>query len=167
MRQIRANVFETNSSSTHSLVLFKNRADKYTYEEMYEELKYHIHDGIYMPWEELYFGRYPFKVLTSFRDKLHYAYANTHGIEDKVNEVTEVLSELVPDIWGFKPSDSFMGVDETMLPYWLKELRIDLAEFLTNKKYVVVCDGDEYCIWEDLKEKGIINTEAIEKELDI
>lgn len=167
MRQIRSNVFETNSSSTHSLVLFKHKEERYTYDEMYDELKYNIKDGVYSPWDELYFGRYPFRVLTTFKDKLHYAYANTHGIEDKVREVTEVLSELVPDIYNFKPEDSFMGVDETVLPYWLKELRIDLAEFLTNKKYVVICDGDEYCIWEDLKEKGIINTAAIEKEVNI
>ena len=167
MRQIRANVFETNSSSTHSLVLFKHREERYTHDEMYKELKYDIKDGIYKPWEEMYFGRYPFRVLTSFQDKLHYAYANTHGIEEKIAEVTEVLSTLVPEVWGFEPKDEYMGVDETTLPYWLKELGIDLTEFLVNKKYAVICDGDEYCIWEDLKEKGIINTAAIEKEIDV
>lgn len=167
MRQIRKNVFETNSSSTHSLVLFKHREERYTHDEMYKELEYHIRDGIYKPWDELYFGRYPFRVLTSFQDKLHYAYANTHGVTEKVNEVTEVLSGLVPEVWGFEPEDEYMGVDETTLPYWLKELGITLEEFLVNKKYAVICDGDEYCIWEDLKEKGIINTAAIEKEIDI
>ena len=167
MRQIRANVFETNSSSTHSLVLFKHREERYTHDEMYNELKYDIKDGIYKPWEEMYFGRYPFRVLTSFQDKLHYAYANTHGIEEKIAEVTEVLSTLVPEVWSFEPKDEYMGVDETTLPYWLKELGITLEEFLVNKKYAVICDGDEYCIWEDLKEKGIINTAAIEKEIDV
>ena len=167
MRQIRKNVFETNSSSTHSLVLFKHREERYTHDEMYKELKYDIKDGIYRPWEEMYFGRYPFRVLTSFQDKLHYAYANTHGIEEKIAEVTEVLSTLVPEVWGFESKDEYMGVDETTLPYWLKELGITLEEFLVNKKYAVICDGDEYCIWEDLKEKGIINTAAIEKEIDV
>ena len=166
MRQIRANVFETNSSSTHSLVLFKHREERYTHDEMYNELKYDIKDGIYRPWEELYFGRYPFRVLTSFKDKLHYAYANTHGIEERVEKITETLTRLVPEIFGFEPKD-YMGVDETTLPYWLVDLGITLEEFLTNKKYAVICDGDEYCIWEDLKEKGIINTDAIEKEIDV
>ena len=166
MRQIRANVFETNSSSTHSLVLMKNRNERYTHNEMYEELKHSIKDGIYKPWDELYFGRSPFKILTSFREKLHYAYANTHGIEDRMEKVTETLTSLVPEIYGFESRD-YIGVDETTLPYWLTELGITLEEFLTNKKYAVVCDGDEYCIWEDLKKKGIINTDAIEKEIDV
>lgn len=168
MRQIRYNVFETNSSSTHSLVLLKKeKPEYYTHDEMYEELKWRIkEDGAYKPWDELYFGRSPFQILRTFKEKLHYAYANTHGDEDKMEEVTSVLRELVPEVTYFVPYDEYIGVDDTTVPYWLKELGISLKEFLTNKKYVVICDGDEYCVWEEMKRSGLINSDSIEKEID-
>ncbi len=48
-----------------------------------------------------------------------------------------------------------------MLPKWLKDADISLIEFLTNKNIIVICDGDEYCIWTDLKKLGLINMDNI------
>ena len=81
-RQIRRCVFETNSSSQHSLCVMKID-EYYTPEEISknfflwnnkdtgeEKCEWHIWDG------DLEFGRSPFRVLCNFHDKLLYACAS-------------------------------------------------------------------------------------------
>lgn len=51
-----------------------------------------------------------------------------------------------------------------LLQGFLKEEGISLKEFLTNKKYVVIIDGDEYDTFGKLKEAGMINLAEIERE---
>lgn len=96
-RQIRKNVFETNSSSMHSLVITKT-SDKYTSEEIMKDIylsndkNTNEEDCIWKIWDEdkLYFGRSPFKVLSSFRDKWLYALASLVGeYNDKVYKELE------------------------------------------------------------------------------
>ena len=55
-------------------------------------------------------------------------------------------------------------VDENMLSGFLKKENISLEEYLTNKKYVVIQDGDEYCYWSDMKKAGLVNMDAIDHE---
>ena len=55
-------------------------------------------------------------------------------------------------------------VDENIFGRFLKKENISLEEFLINKKYVVICDGDEYCVYDDMKKAGLINTEMIDYE---
>ena len=81
-RQIRRCVFETNSSSLHSLCVMKID-EYYTPEEISknfflwnnkdtgeEKCEWHIWDG------DLEFGRSPFRVLCNFHDKWLYACAS-------------------------------------------------------------------------------------------
>lgn len=60
---------------------------------------------------------------------------------------------------------NFGSTDDYMLKGWLDKAGITLEEFLTNRRYIVICDGDEYCIWDDMKKSGLINTDIIEKEI--
>lgn len=55
-------------------------------------------------------------------------------------------------------------VDENILSGFLEKEGITLEEFLTNKKYVVIQDGDEYCYWYDMKKTGLVNMDAIDHE---
>ena len=65
--------------------------------------------------------------------------------------------------WCFeKPYTGY--VDEDMLSGFLKEKNISLGEFLLNKRYVVIQDGDEYCYWLDIKETGLIDMDKIDYE---
>lgn len=161
MKQIREGIFETNSSSTHSMVIRKGTGTYYTHEEMLYEM-YDIHDGVYQPWSSLYFGRAPFRVLTTFEDKVRYAYANLAQ-----EMVDEVIRELLPEFTrsDFKCHNCDIGTDDRMLESWLKEAGITLKEFLTNRKYIIICDGDEYGYWEALITAKLINTDVIEREL--
>ena len=55
-------------------------------------------------------------------------------------------------------------VDEDVLSGFLSKENISLEEFLINKKYVVIQDGDEYCYWIHMKKTGLVNMDKIEKE---
>ena len=37
-------------------------------------------------------------------------------------------------------------------------------EYLTNKKYVVIQDGDETCYWNAMKKTGLVNMDIIDYE---
>lgn len=176
MRQIRASVFETNSSSMHSLVIKKN-SDYYTNEEIHEHLW--LHNGEWDIWREesIEFGRHPFKCLGTFESKVRYAIASLCGYhrdrEERFKEIENIVKEVVIECtniklpkmsWSDNEGLSYGYVDEDILTPFLKEENISLKEFLTNKKYVVIVDGDEYCIWDSMKEAGLINMDEIEKE---
>lgn len=55
-------------------------------------------------------------------------------------------------------------VDENILSGFLQREKISLEDFLTNKKYVVIQDGDEYCYWKDMKKSGLVNMDIIDHE---
>ena len=183
MIQYRGSVFETNSSSAHSLVILDKPFDYYTPEEAQKELwVYYDEDtGIYNPQEDLYFGRYPFRILRTFEDKLNYAYANAPHrlIIDKKNHksrwsteywrISRVVKNIIP---GFKKAifESFYdkpSKDQGMLWPWLKQHGITMEQFLLDKTIIVICDGDEYHAWKHMKEDGLINLGIIKKEIGI
>lgn len=84
--------------------------------------------------------------------------------EDKIIEIYGKGNYLKRDdkwiCWGYNTG----MVDEDILSDFLKRENISITEFLKNKKYVVVVDGDEYCIYDSLKKSGLINFNNIEKE---
>ena len=168
MRQIRNGVFETNSSSMHSLVIRSDEViegDIYlTQDEIDKEVKLYMHkkDTFNDFEKDWYFGRAPFMIMSSFVEKWKYAYSSYAYDESKQDELVKLLKELSPQVKKFVPPE-YCGTDDALLDSWLKKANIDLKEFLTNKKYIIICDGDEYCIWEDMKKSGIIDTAAFEE----
>lgn len=188
MIQLRRGTFETNSSSSHSLVVTKGNNGHYTPEEAYEELDWDMYSkdgerwpdddngGIWMPSEDMYFGRAPFRVLMTFEEKLRYAYAcapirkrpgrrHKYTYSREYYKVTNIVKKFIPKFKGVKFNSDYIGTDDCCLRHWLKKLDISLIEFLTNKNIVVICDGDEYTIWQDMKNIGLVKEENFEKEL--
>lgn len=230
-RQIRTGVFETNSSSMHSLVIMKN-SEYYTPEEILEEIYLHrdLETGeescVWEPWEhDMRFERSPFKTLGTFTDKWLYACASlvsdynnekykelealalkyipglkkiklpmtSNSIANKDSEkakdseyyqhygkteaeLIEYLSKKEKDwdmeieywesdsgYWHYDMPDTGY-TDDNILSGFLKKEGITLEEYLINKKYVVIVDGDEYCIFDSMKEHGLINMDAIDRE---
>lgn len=190
--QIRQNVFETNSSSMHSLVV-KNTEDEYeTHEEIASDI--FIDEGTWNIWDDddLTFGRAPFHCLATFRWKTYYAIACLCGYcmqydskvhlknaEENFNNILKIVHDVYPECTNIelpivtmrdkcKPYEAtFYGyVDEDILTPFLKEEGISLKEFLTNKKYFVIVDGDEYCIWRSIKRTGVINKNMIAREYE-
>lgn len=183
MIQVRSSTFETNSSSAHSLVIGKKYAGRYTPEEALREIGIDD-DGFWRPerwWDEdpFYFGRAPFQILQTFTEKLRYVYAHTpvrHHPPTPGNKwgrysyrfyvISDKLKKFLPgyagisfvNYWSHRRfSHGNIGTDDHMLWDWLKEANVTLEEFLLNKNIMVIVDGDEYCIWSDLKRKGIVS----------
>lgn len=218
-RQIRRGVFESNSSSQHSLVVMKND-DHYTVQEILKGL-YIQKDGV---WDvcELDFGRAPFRVLGTFKMKWLYACASLveEYNDDAYKELEALAFKYVPGLkrielpmtttciinkdleenkdyeygkteeelnkyleqkeknWGIETieywedrhgnfcfSIPYTGqTDEPFLQRFLEHEKLSLEEYLTNRKYVIIQDGDEYCYWQDMKNAGLVNSDAIDHE---
>ena len=173
MKQVRSNIFETNSSSSHSLVIRSNKLMEeleesiyFTHEEMLDSLS-RIKNGEYKSWDkDWYFGRAPFRALDTFELRFQYAYANYCYNDEKLKELVELLKKLVPEVKSIKTPE-YIGVDDCHLDFWLAKNNISLEEFLTNKKYIVIQDGDEYNIWNDLVQTGLIDTAALDNGKDV
>ncbi len=200
-RQVRRNVFETNSSSMHSLVI-KKESVYFTNEEARDGI-YVNENGIFdLSLEEMYFGRSPFQVLYTLLDKAKYVLASMCMYKDDAvyKEVKNVIHSYIPEFIDFelelrahtynsistteeeikkwagegnyaKKDDNWItweyelgGVDKDILSSFLKKENITITEFLKNKRYIVIVDGDEYRIYKDMKRNGLINTDNIEKE---
>ena len=178
MKQIRRNVFETNSSSSHSLVITTDN-EHYTKEEINKNF-YVTKKGIVRLWESsLEFYRSPFDMLVTFKDKLRYAIASSNG--NLVDECREICKKYVDGFIDFEfdtkdyvwdsevkdyvetnePIPNYGGTDDYQIDGWLKKYNVSLEEFLTNKRYIVVVDGDEYNCWLHIKDSGLVNTSKI------
>lgn len=173
MIQTRMNCFETNSSSSHSLVITNKDNGRYTPEEALDSLHW-MRDGWWEPYGKLYFGRHPFQVLSTFSDKLRYVYAHTPfrvrpSKKHKWNNysamywvINNKVKKFLPGFKGIRvPRGTHIGTDDHCLWGWLKEANITLEEFLMNKNIIVICDGDEYCIWTGMKKLGLITKDNI------
>lgn len=177
MKQIRRNVFETNSSSSHSLVITTDN-EHYTREEINKN--FYMIDGIVRLWESsLEFYRSPFDMLVTFKDKLRYAIASSNG--NLVDECREICKKYVGGfvdfefntkdyVWDSEVNDyvdadelipNYGGTDDYQIEGWLKHYNVSLEEFLTNKRYIVVVDGDEYNCWLHIKDSGLVDTSKI------
>lgn len=178
MKQIRRNVFETNSSSSHSLVITTDN-EHYTREEINKNF-YVTKKGIVRLWESsLEFYRSPFDMLVTFKDKLRYAIASSNG--NLVDECREICKKYVDGFTDFEfdtkdyvwdsevkdyvetdePIPNYGGTDDYQIEGWLKSYNVSLEEFLTNKRYIVVVDGDEYNCWFHIKDSGLVDTSKI------
>ena len=180
--QIRRGCFETNSSSQHSIVVTKDdrritadmlkdrNSDEYIYTK----------DGeISLCERDITFGRSPFRILTSFKEKMCFAIAEQCGWSKKpqidFEWMEELIREIDPDIKKVHlPEESwhegrtyYGEVDHQscgVLKNFLAEKAITWKDFLLCRKYIIICDGDERDIWGTLKELSMINTDEIVEE---
>ena len=193
MINVRKSVFETNSSSSHSVAI--TDSDCYETKEYFQELadrmwtndenEYRVSKLFVDDAEDLEFGRYPFDILYTFADKVRYAFASYSYDPDceMFCEIKRIIEKYTGrskivfprelhwdriDDNGNVPSTEFYGyVDHQscrLLDGFLKKSGITMEEFLTNRKYMVIIDGDEYNFWGKMKESKIINTSVIGKE---
>ena len=183
-RKIRRGCFQTNSSSEHVLCLMKT--DKPVTEETFENEYFYLrNDGILdYTYEEddFYFGRSPFRVLCTFRDKLMFVIASycggyTTNAEEEFEKILKIVQEINPNIKGIKLPKSYYydkifygDIDHQsagLLQKFLVSHNLTIKDFLSNGKYIVIITGDEYTIYDDLKDFGLINLDNIEEEFKI
>lgn len=231
MRQVRYGVFETNSSSMHSIVVMKeNEKFKGRYDHP-ESGIYIENDGEWRIWDDndLCFGRYPFRILSTFEDKFYYAVASLCAykpVEEATrnfNELIRIAKKYIPEIKNITvpvnyqqaystvdgrklqpdevhwhksydakedkeeycyKDDEGKWVKATPLPYeedyqvpdygdvdhdscgllesFLKNEKVSLEDFLINKKYTVVIDGDEYYEFDKMLNSGVLDDSSMD-----
>lgn len=171
---VRCGTFETNSSSSHSLVVTKS-SDVFTPEEIRENFWVDKDRLIWMGSYRLDFGRNPNAPLVSFADKLRYliaTYCNSNP--EKIDELLSIVQKYVPEVKGFKLDLTYNGnrcyygsIDHQSMGIvrsYIEKHNLSLEEFLINKKYIIILDGDEYDMWGTMKESGLVNLDFIEEE---
>lgn len=175
MIKIRNSVFETNSSSMHSLVIKKN-GTMITADKAKED--FYAHDGVLEIWNDdaVYFDRYPFEILTKPLRKFEYLVASFAKNEKVRNEIIELykaelgLKDIIfPSVYSDEYEPNYGCVDHQsigLVTKYLEKNKISFKDFIFNDKYVIIIDGDEYGAWENAKESGIINLEEIEVEIN-
>lgn len=167
--QTHSGVFVTSGSPMHLLVV-STKEGKYTEDEIY--------DGIWMgangKWDiwsqDIQFGRASFQLLHTFSGKVRYALASLNGSDIRLSEVNAIIEKYAPKIKevglpAIAEDDVGGWTDDDILPGALRELGISLEDFLTDRRYMVVVDGDEYCVWDSLKKSGLIDTDMIKEEV--
>lgn len=163
MIQVRNEVFETNSSSAHTIAIKKN--DEYDY-----DLGWYVDDnGTFELWRtELEFGRTPFDILTETKEKLPYFICAfgfkkiSRIILENVSEVKQIKKPCLTQ-WDYK--DLKGGIDHQsagMLEHFIKKHNLTIEEALFNTKYIIIIDGDEYNIWDKMVRENIINKEIFD-----
>lgn len=171
---VRCGTFETNSSSSHSLVVTKS-SDVFTPEEIRENFWVDKDRLIWMGSYRLDFGRNPNAPLVSFADKLRYliaTYCNSNP--EKIDELLSIVRKYVPEVKEFKFDLTYNGnrcyygsIDHQSMGIvrsYIEKHNLSLEEFLINKKYIIILDGDEYDMWGTMKESGLVNLDFIEEE---
>lgn len=138
--------------------LFILKQDKpQTHEDLRSELWLHEDNSIDLDWwDECMYDDDEVKILFGFRDKLKYAYAcwyNDSEIEDIIRRwLPEITRIQVPSCRAHRGNN---------LHAWSKKYNFTLEEFLTNNKYVVICDSGNAI--ENIIDLGLFDWNNIEK----
>lgn len=171
MIQIRNGVFETNSSSSHSLVV-KTEGRVLTPEEIAESM-YISGNGSVRIYDNS-FGRSPFQVLSQPLDKLAYVLAE-YSKTDQFQSILDRFIEYVPGLkkidfpneinWRTDKVEVYYGdIDHQsagMLKRAIFEEQIDPLDIVFNTRYVIIVDGDEYDEFGSMFRSGLINMNKI------
>ena len=154
MIQVRTSMFETNSSSTHSIVVSYDKKIQYVtnpYQTHYATYE----NGVLRLCEDNSFG-WGWEVLTDWKDKFAYAVAElrfrTDELEDLLNKVKERLGcteIIIPDrtLWNdetqTEPDYGYIDHQShgTLLCF-LSETGTNVIDFIFDDKYGVILDND-------------------------
>ena len=180
MLQIRRGVFETNSSSSHSIIIKKQDrpitrvTDPGWRMFIDEDDENNPRNGfIYFDNRDLEYGRDPFHFLVDWYDRLAYAIASKHTKAD-IESFREICKRRITgfkdfrfphDEWAHEEDDYYGYVDhqsEGLLNKVLEHYHISLEDFIFNDRYVIVIDGDEYQFFNTLTEQEFFDRGAIE-----
>ena len=179
MLQIRQGVFETNSSSSHSIIIKKK--DHPLDEKVDADWRIRKKDEndpkngkLTFYWDDLEFERSPFHFLVDWYDRLCYSIASFNN-KKTVDELEEICSRRLEGFKGFDFSLVGHGADKGkeyygyvdhqshgLLEGMLGKYHVSLENFIFNDRYVIVIDGDEYQYFQTLTEQEFFDKEAIE-----
>lgn len=150
MIKLRRNVFETNSSSMHSIAIAKN-ITKYDVLDLEEPYFTRINYGNYILNNyDTSIYRNEFDILITLSEKVAYLLYYDYDI----NEINKILRKIIPNFESIKIKKSFNKNNEKELPDF------SIADLLNNPNNVIIIDGDETYVCDNL-----FNVRLLKKEL--
>ena len=181
----RKNCFETNSSSMHSLAIVKKNRTP----DKYETLSYMVDDeGVldlakHCDEEDMYYERYPFRILTNEVDKARYISGILRSTNDKngVRRFKYMLQKRTgckrvkdwieawdqdykTDKWIKKRQyfwTSWSNDTGEDILHFMKRKNLSIEDVIFNPKCVIFTDGDEYNKLGEMFELGLISEDNI------
>lgn len=165
MVKIRRGVFETNSSSSHSIVMM-NRAVSIK-EKSYAASGSIDRDGVLNMYGCPEFGR-NFRVYTSWIDKFAYCCASFG--EKKIDELCETVKANRPEVkeihfakdYGGETDYGYVDHQSSFLLHdAIQQLGITAEQFIFDPHIILICDGDELHIFDSLKRAGIVDMDNV------
>ena len=146
MIKLRKNVFETNSSSMHSIAIAKN-ITKYDVLDLEEPYFTRISYGNYILNNyDTSIYRNEFDILITLSEKVAYLLYYDYDI----NEINKVLMKIIPNFESIKIKKSFNKNNEKELPDF------SIANLLNNPNNVIIIDGDETYVCDNLFKVGLL-----------
>lgn len=174
MLQVRRGVFETNSSSSHSIVMMK-ASKPFALAKDDWRLSYIERNGgeLYFYGDRLCFGRTPFDILSDWAGRLRCAIASS-TTDEEISHLEEICRRRIPHFVRFKfdkseredgsPDRGYVDHQSCgTLKAALKEFGISVEEFIFNDRYIVVVDGDEFNVFDAFMNSGMFNEDAVEE----
>jgi len=181
---VRKHVFETNSSSMHSITVsnkdlkdedwyltdIKEDISKMTEEERKEyfvTLPHGDYNDDDYDEEDYRYGRAPFRILNDWDDKAKYLISSGY-LEEVSNAVAEYFGIGGLKINAKKEKDFKYGAIGTDIGYneevgmlrdFFKTHDVTIKDFIFEAKYTVIVDGDEYCIFSGMCKNGMISND--------
>lgn len=153
--QIRTGMFETNSSSAHSLLIMKKHqtmTQKEIRDEFYLDEDWHNDNVLRLNSYGNEYGR-GFDVLTSFRDKLSYALAsmcgNCYKLKSYIEAGDRFEKEFVPLL------KKLVGVDEVEMPMNDRDFNV-YSDTITDDEY------QDYNTYEEVPYDDLVYSESRE-----
>lgn len=131
--QIRMGCFESNSSSMHSVVTSKTTGI-YTPEEFHSRIWLHNNKWRVSHYD-LEFGRSPYRILCTFKEKVEYAIASLCGIyvKDEVRE--KYLAEIGKIVCKYIPDCKEITFDTRYENKYVREIDDKEFDWLTEKEW--------------------------------
>jgi hypothetical protein len=171
--KVRKGIFETNSSSAHSLIVTKSDNEYLTKKEIKD---YHYGrvftktNPFYLFQDKDIYGRAPFSIIYNCDSKLDYVLASLHNLPDIYNTL-----QIFSDYTGIKNFEitssenkilnSFLDevpcIDDgsdNLIKNFMKKTGYTIKDIIFNKSIKIIIDGDEYNIFSDMMKNKIINT---------
>ena len=129
-------------------------------EQLFEQLRY-LYDKnlkvLDLDWsnDDALFIHTDFQLLKTFREKLYYTYASLY--DDP--QIERLLKKILPvDIKEIAvPTTRSHSGDN--LKCWMRQYNFSLEEFLTNEKYIIICD--QYAAFRHIVDLNLINWDNV------
>lgn len=146
MLQIRKGVFETNSSSSHAIVVGKKDSMA-----SLEDAKWRLDDNGMIEFYEgdLEFG-WGFDILINWYDRLRYAVASCADMcdDDTLDRISSLCEKRIPGCKGLDLSEVKGVIDHQSMGLFQEALsKISLEDFIFNDRYAVIIDNDNSALF--------------------